>query len=78
MKNPKILPSTCKNCRAYQLEGRRGGFCQLFAVPVQSQWKSCSLAAFPFENILENSWQTRELEFHEISEVIEASFELTS
>lgn len=74
MKRPKILPSNCKNCRAYKPEGRRGGFCQLFQVPVQSQWKSCSCAILPFKFSGEN----KEPELHEIHEVIEASFEVTS
>lgn len=46
MKNP--TPSTCRNCRNYKSEGRRGGVCQLFHGSVQSHWKSCSLASFPF------------------------------
>lgn len=74
MKRQKILPSNCKNCRVYKPEGRRGGLCQLFQVPVQSQWKSCSFATFPFENSGEN----KQPELHEIHEVIEASFEVTS
>jgi hypothetical protein len=40
--------STCRHCQFYQLEGRRGGYCQQLGVPVQSSWKSCSLAIPPF------------------------------
>lgn len=40
--------SACRHCRFYNLEGRRGGFCQQLGVPVQGSWKACSLAMQPF------------------------------
>jgi hypothetical protein len=60
MKTP--LTSACRHCRHYTPEGRRGGICALLSVPVQSQWKACSLAVSPFgqswENIAEiGLWQ---------------------
>ena len=60
MKTP--LTSACRHCRHYMPEGRRGGVCQQLSVPVQGQWKACSLAVSPFgsswENIEELSlWQ---------------------
>jgi hypothetical protein len=38
--------SSCRACRYYSHEGRRGGLCQQLGAPVSSQWKACSLA-FP-------------------------------
>lgn len=52
MKTP--LTSACRHCRYYLPEGRRGGQCQQLSVPVQSQWKACSLAVSPFESSWEN------------------------
>jgi hypothetical protein len=40
--------STCRHCRHYTPEGRRGGLCQQLSVPVQSGWSACSLAIPPF------------------------------
>lgn len=44
--------STCRFCRFYQPEGRRGGTCQTLGVPVESSWKACALAASPFKTTL--------------------------
>jgi len=52
MKTP--LTSACRHCRHYTPEGRRGGVCALLSVPVQSQWKACSLAVSPFGPFWEN------------------------
>lgn len=52
MKTPLI--SACRHCRHYTPEGRRGGVCSLLSVPVQSQWKACSLAVSPFGLSWEN------------------------
>jgi len=52
MKTP--LTSACRHCRHYTPEGRRGGVCALLSVPVQSQWKACSLAVSPFGLSWEN------------------------
>ena len=48
MKTSNFLTSSCRYCRYYQTEGRRGGMCQQLGVPVRAQWKACSLAAAPF------------------------------
>ncbi|HAC65590.1 MAG TPA: hypothetical protein DCF68_19180 [Cyanothece sp. UBA12306] len=48
MKTANFLASSCRYCRYYQTEGRRGGMCQQLGVPVRSQWKACSLAEHPF------------------------------
>ena len=40
--------STCRHCRHYTPEGRRGGLCQQLSVPVQSGWAACTLALPPF------------------------------
>ncbi|NJM71948.1 MAG: hypothetical protein HC862_18135 [Scytonema sp. RU_4_4] len=59
MKQIKSLTSACRYCRYYNLEGRRGGFCQQLGAPVRGNWKACSLALPPFapswEN-LEDAW----------------------
>ena len=52
MKTP--LTSACRHCRHYMPEGRRGGVCQQLSVPVQGQWKACSLAVSPFGSSWEN------------------------
>ncbi|MBZ8182186.1 MAG: hypothetical protein SAL07_19285 [Oscillatoria sp. PMC 1051.18] len=48
MKTTNCLTSACRYCRYYELEGRRGGMCQQLGVPVQANWKACSLALPPF------------------------------
>lgn len=48
MKPSKFSISSCRHCRHYMPEGRRGGFCQQLSVPVQSRWNACSLAMPPF------------------------------
>ena len=52
MNEIKFSTSTCRYCRFYQLEGRRGGSCQMLNVPVQSSWKACAFAASPFKTTL--------------------------
>lgn len=49
MKKPNMLASNCRFCRFYNPEGRRGGFCQKLCVPVESNWKACSLSCLPFD-----------------------------
>ncbi len=56
MKTANFLTSSCRYCRYYQSEGRRGGMCQQLGVPVESQWKACVLAAHPFTS----TWETLE------------------
>lgn len=36
-------PSSCKHCKYYNYEGRRGGQCRLLNVPVGANWKACRL-----------------------------------
>lgn len=48
--------SSCRHCFFYKSEGRRGGHCHQLGVPVQGQWKVCSLAASPFST----SWRALE------------------
>jgi hypothetical protein len=48
------LTTACRHCRHYTPEGRRGGTCQQLSVPVQSNWKACSLAVSPFGSSWEN------------------------
>jgi len=54
MKTANFITSSCRYCRYYQAEGRRGGTCDQLNVPVQGQWKACALAARPFANSWEN------------------------
>ena len=52
MKKVNFSTSTCRHCRSYEPDGRRGGSCQLLGVPVESSWKACNFASPPFENTL--------------------------
>lgn len=59
MKPTKSLTSTCRYCRHFQPEGRRGGMCQKLSAQVQASWKACPLAlpAFaPSWESLEDAW----------------------
>lgn len=62
MKTANFLTSSCRYCRYYQTEGRRGGVCQQLGVPVQSHWKACSLACHPFTTPWENLQEVVRLE----------------
>ncbi|MEG3436779.1 hypothetical protein V0288_06570 [Pannus brasiliensis CCIBt3594] len=53
MQATNFLTSSCRYCRYYQGQGRRGGTCQQLNVPVDAHWKACALAARPFHN----EWQ---------------------
>jgi hypothetical protein len=50
MKTAHFLTSSCRYCRYYQSEGRRGGTCQQLGVPVQPHWKACHLGVRPFSS----------------------------
>ncbi|MEM8778205.1 MAG: hypothetical protein AAGF26_04890 [Cyanobacteria bacterium P01_G01_bin.49] len=54
MKTTNCLTSSCRYCRFYETEGRRGGMCQQLGVPVRAEWKACSLAASPFTTTWES------------------------
>ncbi len=73
MKNQNLIPSTCQNCRHYKPQGRRGGLCQMFQAPVQSQWESCCFAAFPFTE----SWDNFNQELNHTSEIIQDQVSIT-
>lgn len=49
MKSSDFCTSTCRHCRFYQPQGRRGGHCSQLNVEVQGSWKTCSLATPVFE-----------------------------
>jgi hypothetical protein len=48
MTSCNLPTSACRYCQHYQPEGRRGGQCQILDVPVQGNWKACSLAVSAF------------------------------
>ena len=59
MSTSNCLASTCgscRYCRYFTPEGRRGGHCEQLGVPVESKWKACMLALPPFAP----SWETLE------------------
>ncbi len=41
---PESISSSCRHCRHYVHEGRRGGQCEQLNVPVQSGWDACVLS----------------------------------
>ena len=43
MKTRTNAPLTCRHCRHYQFEGRRGGQCHQLGVPVKGEWQPCAL-----------------------------------
>ncbi len=49
MKTANFLTSSCRYCRYFNTEGRRGGVCQQFDVPVEANWKACALATHAFK-----------------------------
>lgn len=54
MKRANFLASSCRFCRFYNPEGRRGGFCQKLNVPVESNWEACTLSSLPFNTAWDN------------------------
>jgi hypothetical protein len=60
MNKQNLATSSCRHCRHYQPEGRRGGMCHKLSVPVESSWKACLLASLPFTN----SWESLEEIIH--------------
>ncbi|EAZ92594.1 hypothetical protein [Crocosphaera chwakensis] len=62
MKTSNFLTSSCRFCRYYQTEGRRGGMCQQLGVPVRAEWKACSLAVAPFTHTWESLEKVVKLE----------------
>ncbi|MCX5962699.1 MAG: hypothetical protein NT070_06000 [Cyanobacteria bacterium] len=41
---PESISSSCRHCRHYVHEGRRGGQCEQLNVSVQSGWDACLLS----------------------------------
>ncbi len=81
MKTSNFLTSSCRFCRYYQTEGRRGGMCQQLGVPVRAEWKACSLAAAPFTPTWESLEKVVKLENSlvlECSTDVEAAEEFSS
>ena len=62
MQTSNTLTSACRFCRYYQLEGRRGGHCQMLNAPVKGTWKACSLGFPPFAPSWEHLEQLMTLE----------------
>lgn len=62
MKTANFLTSSCRYCRYFQTEGRRGGMCQQLGVPVESNWKACVLATHPFTTPWEHCGTVAQLE----------------
>ncbi|MGK7944743.1 MAG: hypothetical protein AB4058_09765 [Microcystaceae cyanobacterium] len=48
MNTATFLTSSCRYCRYFHSEGRRGGTCQQLGVLVGSDWKACVLATHAF------------------------------
>ena len=66
MKTANFATSSCRNCRYYHTEGRRGGMCNQLSVSVQGEWPACSLAARPFNTAWESLEEVVRLE-HSLS-----------
>ena len=66
MKSGNFTTSSCRHCRYYQAEGRRGGQCHQLSVPVRSEWAACTLAARPFNAAWESLEEVVRLE-HSLS-----------
>ena len=45
---PETISSSCRHCRYYVHEGRRGGQCEQLNVSVQSGWDACVLSQAVF------------------------------
>ena len=54
MNSPNCSISTCKNCRFFQTEGRRGGTCEQFGTFTDPAWDACSLAVAAFDPVAED------------------------
>jgi hypothetical protein len=75
--------SSCRHCRFYRGEGRRGGSCQQLGVPVQASWSICPLAVPPFKPRWQSlpgllPWQAIEAEFALEAETLHLGTELTA
>jgi|GEM_PF-711909 hypothetical protein len=71
--------STCRHCRYYQLEGRRGGHCQELNAFVDGGWKACQLAISPFAPVWKlDEMQTWQLETVKLCEPYSPAIQLTT
>jgi hypothetical protein len=74
--------SSCRHCRFYRGEGRRGGSCQQLGVPVQGSWKVCPLAVSPFKSKWQMpglvAWQRFDPDFPIETEPLSLESELTA
>ncbi|WP_139324959.1 hypothetical protein [[Limnothrix rosea] IAM M-220] len=43
--------STCKTCRYFRTEGRRGGTCEQFGTFMDPAWNACPLGVAAFETV---------------------------
>lgn len=78
MKSSEFCTSSCRRCRHYSPEGRRGGHCQQLNVPVQGSWRACPLAmpifqqpAWSFQKLA--LWQPEEPQSIPIPVAVEAT-----
>ncbi|MGK7931733.1 MAG: hypothetical protein AB4041_09905 [Microcystaceae cyanobacterium] len=62
MKTATFLTSSCRYCRYFHTEGRRGGTCQQLGVSVESDWKACVLANHAFKTPWEHCETVAQLE----------------
>ena len=67
MKPNNHSTSSCRYCRFYSPEGRRGGLCSQLNVSVKADWKSCQLA-YP---VFGDQWQK-----HSEIVILEKSFRI--
>lgn len=74
MKSTDNYQMSCRHCRYFAPEGRRGGQCQRLNAPVQSHWAVCSLALPPFAP----SWETLEnmMVWHQTTIVLDSQINL--
>ncbi|MBP0003591.1 MAG: hypothetical protein J7642_07695 [Cyanobacteria bacterium SBC] len=65
---PQSCPiSTCRSCRYYAPEGRRGGYCQQLGAPVCGGWKACALGFPPFAPSWEHLERLMEIGSHKVA-----------
>lgn len=84
---PETISSSCRHCRHYVHEGRRGGQCEQLNVSVQSDWDACVLlqaifldAPIPFPIVTSKSQEhcTAELNRSETLLLYETKVAVTS
>ncbi len=55
--------STCKTCRHFRTEGRRGGICEQFGTFTDPAWEACPLGVAAFEPIAKEVQPIEALEY---------------